>query len=450
MAAFYSEGGILSRNSAYSLFLLVNMGLCGVMSLADYLGEAKPKDNYEMVGGGVNRAAEVLAFQRRYLVILGLVYMGDWLQGSYLYALYRSYGYTIEQIGWLFVIGFGSSALFGTYIGSAFDKKGRKLGSIAYCILTAFSCLTKLSPDPFWLVLGRVTGGISTSLLFSVFESWMISTYNAQGLPEDGMHQTFAWATFINGTVAILSGFLANGLVSAFGLTSPFMFAVLLNIVAMFAIQNLWSENYGSNDAVESKPASQVVSEIVNDQVILNVGISQSCFESSMYLFIFLWSPVIESLAADEGGKPNHTIPFGLIFSSFMVYTMMGSLIFKFIKPYVSFPVMLYWIQAISSVLFFVTIFSTSESLSFMCFNLFEMIVGIYFPVIGTLRSECIPEADRSRIMNYFRIPLNIVVTAALLRKEFVSGSNGFALCCGLTLLGSYSAMHVQKSKTPS
>ncbi|KAJ1550272.1 hypothetical protein HK096_007824 [Nowakowskiella sp. JEL0078] len=46
----------------------------------------------------------------------------DWLQGSYIYALYRSYGLNIDQIAVLFVIGFLSSAVFGTVVGSLADN----------------------------------------------------------------------------------------------------------------------------------------------------------------------------------------------------------------------------------------------------------------------------------------------------------------------------------------
>jgi hypothetical protein len=38
------------------------------------------------------------------------------------YALYEHYGYSPAQIGQLFIAGFGSSMLFGTFIGALADK----------------------------------------------------------------------------------------------------------------------------------------------------------------------------------------------------------------------------------------------------------------------------------------------------------------------------------------
>lgn len=47
---------------------------------------------------------------------------GDWLQGPYVYALYQHYGFERGDIGRLFIAGFGSSMVFGTFIGAMADK----------------------------------------------------------------------------------------------------------------------------------------------------------------------------------------------------------------------------------------------------------------------------------------------------------------------------------------
>ena len=46
----------------------------------------------------------------------------DWLQGPYVYALYASYGFDKSAIGQLFIAGFLSSGVFGTFVGSLADK----------------------------------------------------------------------------------------------------------------------------------------------------------------------------------------------------------------------------------------------------------------------------------------------------------------------------------------
>jgi MFS transporter, MFS domain-containing protein family, molybdate-anion transporter len=102
----------------------------------------------------------------------------------------------------------------------------------------------------------------------------------------------------------------------------------------------------------------------MQDFRILSVGIMQTCFEASMYLFVFLWSPVMELVAQNDDTlkRSEHSsvlIPFGIIFSTFMVYTMIGSLIFKELRERnVSFEYILFSLFIVSTISFIVPIFS--------------------------------------------------------------------------------------------
>ena len=51
-------------------------------------------------------------------------------------------------------------------------------------------------------------------------------------------------------------------------------------------------------------------------------------------------------------------------------------------------------------------------------FFAFEACVGMYFPLIGTLRSQYLPDAYRGVIMNLFGIPLNLIVVGVFLSIE--------------------------------
>lgn len=102
----------------------------------------------------------------------------DWLQGPYVYALYAQYGFGKQEIAQLFVAGFGSSLLFGTFIGGIADRFGRKKNCIMYGVLYSLACLSKHSSNFHILLLGRILSGISTSLLYSAFESWMVHEHN--------------------------------------------------------------------------------------------------------------------------------------------------------------------------------------------------------------------------------------------------------------------------------
>jgi MFS family permease len=60
------------------------------------------------------------------------------------------------------------------------------------------------------LLFGRVLGGLSTTLLFTAFESWMVSEHRRQGFSEELLAGTFSVASAGNGIMAILAGLLAQ------------------------------------------------------------------------------------------------------------------------------------------------------------------------------------------------------------------------------------------------
>ena len=53
------------------------------------------------------------------------------------------YGYAQHDIAVLFVAGFGSSMIFGTFVGGMADQFGRRLFVIVYGLTYAASCFTK-------------------------------------------------------------------------------------------------------------------------------------------------------------------------------------------------------------------------------------------------------------------------------------------------------------------
>ena len=55
-------------------------------------------------------------------------------------------------------------------------------------------------------MLGRVLGGVATSLLFSAFESWLICEHNARGYDGSALSDTFSLMYFGNSLCAIVAG----------------------------------------------------------------------------------------------------------------------------------------------------------------------------------------------------------------------------------------------------
>jgi MFS family permease len=387
------------------------------------------------------------------LVIYFLAVTADWLQGPMVYALYDAYGFSKGDIAVLFIAGFGSSLLLGTFAGSLADQFGRRRLALAYCMLYIASCLTKHSPRFVVLLVGRLLGGMATSLLFSVFESWYVNEHGSRGFPAEWMGETFSRASFGNGMAAILSGQLAGLVAAPLGLVAPFDLAIGFLVLVGALISQYWSENYGNQSEQVIRGLCQAMQYTLREPSIRWLGIVQSCFEAAMYIFVFMWTPALQRVQAD----PNIPIPHGMIFSTFMVALMFGSVLFERIfrrtmhgsKDSTATSLRI----AASRLLLLVLVISTLSlvgtaagdlvhwSLSYTAMLVFEVTCGLYFPAIGCLRSTIIPEECRSAIMNFFRMPMNFLVVLMLANVDRFSNRAVFMAAASLLALALF-ALH--------
>lgn len=355
-------------------------------------------------------------FQQSYFLAYFLALSADWLQGPYLYKLYSHYGFLESQIAILYVCGFASSIVFGTGTGMLADRFGRRKLCITFSLVYSVSCLTKLSRNYGVLIIGRILSGISTSLLFSAFEAWYVHEHiETHDFPTEWLPITFSKATFWNGVLAIVAGVVANLFASTFDLgpVSPFILAIPLLLASGAIVAYTWQENHGAKKVKFSKTCGEGLRHVFNSKRILLIGAMQSLFESVMYIFVFLWTPVI-----DQGGRDP---PLGIIFSNFMICIMIGSSIFQILsnQRYSSqlIVIMAIVMALISMVICVGSTKPTKEhpEMSYIAFLFIELSCGLYFPAMGHLRSRYLPETHRASIMNWFRVPLNLIACIGLM-----------------------------------
>jgi hypothetical protein len=129
-----------------------------------------------------------------------------------------------------------------------------------YAVLYVASCVTKHFRSFWVLMLGRLLGGVATSLLFSVFDAWMVFEHNKRGFDAAWMSGTFSAAAFGNSLVAICAGMLAQaaadaqplaslsegGNVMYGGFCAPFDLAIAILICGAGVMHATWGENYGA------------------------------------------------------------------------------------------------------------------------------------------------------------------------------------------------------------
>ena len=89
-------------------------------------------------------------------------------------------------------------------MGVIWDKCGRLCGIRVYGLMYAASCfLTAHGSSFFSLILGRILGGTSTAILFSVFEAWLVSQSDKIGLSGETLGEIFTKQTIVNSLIAV-------------------------------------------------------------------------------------------------------------------------------------------------------------------------------------------------------------------------------------------------------
>ncbi|XP_074660207.1 molybdate-anion transporter-like [Tubulanus polymorphus] len=377
-----------------------------------------------------------LKFQYVYFAAYFPALLADWLQGPYLYRLYSHYEFDEFQIAVIYSCGFASTVLLGTWAPIAADRFGRRKLCVFFTVIYSVACFMKLSRSYGVLIIARVLSGVSTSLLFYAFEAWYVHEHlESNDFPKEWIPVTFAKATVWNGVLAIIAGVVANVIAEWLhaGPVAPFILAVPCLLISGIVVMAKWDENYGKRNAHFKRSMTDGLKCILSDQRIFLIGVIQSLFESVMYIFVFLWTPVLSK------SDP----PYGVVFACFMVCIMIGSAVFHVLAskrvPVVS---LLAGAVLLSSISVIICVFSThpadpKRSVSFLAFLLMEIGVGIYFPAMGFVRMKIIPEQHTISVVSWFRVPLNLIACCVLMiihDHEFKSGNRIIFVTCAFLL----------------
>ncbi|KAL1865347.1 hypothetical protein Daus18300_007237 [Diaporthe australafricana] len=434
----------------YQLNFAGLLGLCAVLFVAQRKKPAQPKQDAKSAKSkeeseSKQKTDTTEASQWPFLVVFAL--------GPFLYSLYREeHGVSSGTVSTLFTTGFLSGAVSAYATGTLADRHGRRLACLVFCAAYALSCALTMIPSLPLLFAGRVLGGVSTSLLFSVFESWMVTDFHARRLGDKGGHlsRTFGVMSTLNSAVAIASGVFSEWVVAASGTRkAPFAAAVVLLAAASWVIATRWEENYGDaakdkaktgDDKKEATAPRSKLWEMLKDPRIVCLGLSSTMFEGSMYLFVFMWGPALQSAHAYESSTTSGAggLPYGIIFASFMASVLAASLLFNIAmdSKLLKYTYLLGGILGMADLVFYLLEQPRSEQLTFWLFCLFEACVGMYWPCMGYLKGQLIEDGVRAQLYGILRVPLNVFVVVSLyFTGDGDAYAKVFAVCSRLLLV---------------
>ena len=136
-----------------------------------------------------------------------------------------------------------------------------------------------------------------------------------------------------------------------------------------------------------------------------------------------MWTPALTD---------REELPFGQIFATFMVCCMGGSSIYSIFCDKVKGEKLGVIVFAVAALAMAVIVAFPGTTMKFIGMNVFEATVGMYFPIMGTLKGAIVPESKRAGIYNLFRIPLNFIVLFSLLTD--LTPQMSFTLNCLMLL----------------
>jgi predicted MFS family arabinose efflux permease len=117
----------------------------------------------------------------RYLLGYVLTRAAMWTKAPYLYTLFQTvHGFTMSEIGVLYMIDAIAAFVAGPITGSLADKYGRRLFCQLYNLLVVVNLLMRMTGDKPMAYVAQVLTGIGGGLISTVFESWLVFEANKE------------------------------------------------------------------------------------------------------------------------------------------------------------------------------------------------------------------------------------------------------------------------------
>ncbi|KEP64060.1 UNVERIFIED_CONTAM: transporter, major facilitator family protein [Hammondia hammondi] len=155
-----------------------------------------------------------------------------------------------------------------------------------------------------------------------------------------------------------------------------------------------------STDAGETVPPPPTLQVIFRNKAVQACGAVQIFFEVPMYIFFVTWTPALDS-----------RVDQGVAFACFMVCVVLGSEGFlqsglRGRDPRLALRDAL----SVGAVALAVPATAASHTPRFAAFCIFEVVCGVYYPCIATVRAQVIDERTRATVVSLFRLPLNAAI----------------------------------------
>lgn len=195
----------------------------------------------------LSKAKNSLRF--RYLLAYLFTRASVWSKSPYLYTMYNKYhGFSIDEIGILYVIDAVTALISGPLLGNLADKYGRKLFCINYCILVISNLSLRVTGSKPLAYLAQVLTGLGAGLIMTTFESWVNYEANKvfgskQTEKERFLKKLFKTQSLFDALTSLCVSSVTAFLFAKYGILFPICMSIFFACMAMVIICCFWDEN---------------------------------------------------------------------------------------------------------------------------------------------------------------------------------------------------------------
>ena len=399
-------------------------------------------------------------FQWQYLLVYLMVMIVDWTQVISKREVYSEYkemsifrqkianlpkrfrGNSTSVVGvWtnesefnMYSIGYMSAAVFSLLGGEYIDSVGRKKSCILYCILEIMVNILAHFSDTTILLIDHILSGMSTTLLFTAFQSWMIHEHRRLGFHERLLKYTTALVQITSAVAAIIACMATFLLTEQYGKTGPFRMSVLLSVAVAIYVYVYWVENCGYS-SMKIIPAART---IFRDRPLAWLCIVQAFVESTSYVWAFFCAEALDTKYKK------------IVLASFMLSKLIGGYIFQILVVGKRVSGRRLGVPALFLASISLAIVAHSDqnfTTTIVGFLIFQMALGIYTSIQYSLQNELIPSDSLASIMTAMRVPGNIITAAGIWYSGRVTLSTTLSCCAACVGLSALCHTRIQKSQ---
>lgn len=378
---------------------------------------------------------EFKVFQAGFIAGYSSIILCELIAAASFYHTFITLKLSLEQIAKLYIVTVVSSTVTSV-LSEIVDVGSRKDKCILSAVLYSVSMFSIFFGGHYeMLSIGRIVYGVASSLHHTSFEAYAIHQHSSFGFPDDWLAQTFSFLTHAMALMAALSGIVGQSAAAASSLGCIELCCALFLLTAGYLALS-WEKDNNSPRFMLSGFVQNITQSIQavrsNKQLLLLMTISSLC-EASITVFTFYWAPWITAIVSEE----DQHIPYEILFSSFVVASMLGNYIFQLYSSSVGIEGAFQGILIITSVSYFLGAVFQTAHLAFVVSVVVQMCMGGYWPSIGHLRGRLIMPELRSTALTIPKVA-TLIITVVLLNTIHHSPLMMLTSCAILNGLAAY------------